>query len=300
MKLDYSKIKNYDELIEIAKSLETDEQKVFLLCNYFIQNVSYNYAYLETIRIDKEDTGIEKMIKDIDSKYDSYNAEDRKKAKKELEDKMREDMKSRYKDERILEQELDRLLSAIDNYYGTIIPAKPERKVVIFGKECGKINATPERAIELVESIRTIKNENSELLNKTCTENGLLKQGVCAEFALFVKKYFDDLGMSCQIVHGQGTVNHVWNLVNVSGKARHLDLTNAIFVRDGYGENPTKAIPENWYMAETKEIFRMQPCRKIEKIGENAPKENITENNFTQYEQFIAESITTKKQNYDR
>ena len=69
LKLDYSKIKSYDELIEIARNLETDEQKVFLLCNYFIQNVSYNYAYLETIRIDKEDTGIEKMVKDINYKY---------------------------------------------------------------------------------------------------------------------------------------------------------------------------------------------------------------------------------------
>lgn len=55
MKFDYSKIKNYDELIEIAKSLETEEQKVFLLCNYFMENVTYNYAYLETIRIDKQD-----------------------------------------------------------------------------------------------------------------------------------------------------------------------------------------------------------------------------------------------------
>lgn len=300
MKLDYSKIKSYDELIEIARNLETDEQKVFLLCNYFIQNVSYNYAYLETIRIDKEDTGIEKMVKDIDSKYNAYNNEDRQNAKKELEDKIREDMKSRYKDEKLLEQELDKLLNAIDNYYGTIVPAQPERKVVLFGKECGTISATPERAIELVEAIRTIKNEKSELLNKTCTENGLLKQGVCAEFAPFVKKYFDDLGMNCQIVHGQGTVNHVWNLVNVNGKARHLDLTNAIFLRDGYGENPTNAIPENWFIADTREIFRMQPCRKIEKIGDNTPKENITADNFTEHEQFIAENITTKNQNYGR
>ncbi len=300
MKLDYSKIKTYDELIEIAQNLETDEQKVFLLCNYFIENVLYNYAYLETIRIDKEDTGIEKMVQDIDFKYDSYNSEDRKRAKKELEDKMRNDMKSRYKNERILEQELNRFLNAIDNYYGTIVSAKPERKVVLFGKECGTIKATPERAINLVESIRTIKNENSELLNKTYIENGLLKQGVCADFAPYVKKYFDDLGMSCQIVHGQGTVNHVWNLVKVNGKARHLDLTNAIFIRDGYGQNPTNTIPESWFMAETSEIFRMQPCRKIERIGNNNPKENITIDNFAEYEQFINENATDPKQSYDR
>lgn len=297
MKFDYSKIKNYVELIKVAKSLETDEQKVFLLCNYFIANVSYNYAYLEAIRIDKEETGMEKMVQEIDSKYNAYNEEERKLAKQELEEKMREDMKNRYKDENISEKQLKEFLTAIDNYYGTVIPAQPERKIMIFGKE-SKINATPERAIALVESIRTIKNENSDLLNHKVVENGLLKQGVCAEFAPYAKKYFNDIGMKCEIIDGQGTVNHVWNLVNVNGQARHVDLTNAIFIRDGYGENPTNAIPENWYMADTKEIFKMQPGRKIEKIGDNNPKQHITAENFSEYEQFINSSISEK--NYDR
>lgn len=300
MKFDYSQIKSYDELLEVAKSLETDEQKVFLLCNYFMANVSYNYAYLEAIRIDKESTGMEKMVQDIDSKYNAYNDEERKKAKLELESKMREDMKSRYKDENVTEKQLKEFLEAIDKYYGTVVPAQPERKIMMFGKECGVINATPERAIALVESIRKLKNEDTEVLNHTVVENGLLKQGVCAEFAPYVKKYFDDLGMNCEIVQGQGTVNHVWDLVNVNGKARHLDLTNAIFIRDGYGENLTKAIPENWFIATTTEIYAMQTCRKIEKIGESKPKQDITSENFTEYEEFINNAITVKSQNYDR
>jgi len=297
MKFDYSKIKNYDELIEIAKSLETEEQKVFLLCNYFMENVTYNYAYLETIRIDRQDTGMEEMVQEIDSKYNAYNEEEHRLAKQELEEKMREDMQKRYKDENILEKQLKEFLSAIDNYYGTIIPAQPERKVTVFGKE-SKINAIPERAMQFAESIRTIKNENSELLNHKILDNGLLKQGVCAEFAPYAKKYFDDLGMACEIVYGQGTVDHVWNLVKVNGKLRHLDLTNAIFIRDGYGENPTKAIPENWYMASTNEIFKMQPCRKIQKIGDSKSNQDITSENFLQYEKFINSSILEK--NYDR
>lgn len=167
----------------------------------------------------------------------------------------------------------------------------------MFGKE-SKINAIPERAMALLETIRTIKNEKSELLNNKIVENGLLKQGVCAEFAPYAKKYFDDLGMACEIVYGQGTVNHVWNLVEVNGKLRHLDLTNAMFIRDGYGENPTKAIPENWYMASTNEIFKMQPCRKIQKIGDSKSNQDITSENFLQYEKFINSSILEK--NYDR
>lgn len=300
MKFDYSKIKNYDELLEVAKKLETDEQKVFLLCNYFMENVSYNYAYLEAIRIDKENTGMEKMVQEIDSKYNAYNIEERQIAKQELEQKMREDMKKRYKDESVSEKQIKQFLDAIDNYYGKIIPAQPERKITMFGKECGTINATPERAMGLVESIRTIKNEDFTILNPRIVENGLLKQGVCAEFAPYVKKYFDDLGMNCEVVHGQGTVNHVWNLVDVNGKARHLDLTNALFIRDGYGENPTNAIPENWFIATTKEIYEMQPCRKIEKIGDIKPNKDITAENYSEYEQFISESVTRKSQNYDR
>lgn len=297
MKFDYSKIKNYDELIKIAKSLETEDQKVFFLCNYFIENVSYNYAYLEAIRIDREDTGMEKMVQEIDSKYNACNQDERIKAKKELEQKMREDMKKRYKDENILEKQLKEFLSAIDELYGTIIPAQPERKVIVFGKE-SKINAIPERTMSLLEAIKTIKNEKSELLNHKIIHNGLLKQGVCAEFAPYAKKYFDDLGIKCEVVEGQGTVNHVWDLIIVNGNARHLDLTNAIFIRDKYGENPTKAIPENWYMASTKEIFKMQPCRRVEKIGDIKPNQDITSENFLEYEQFINNSIREK--NYDR
>lgn len=300
MQFDYSTIENYEELLEVARNLDTDEQKVFLLCNYFMTNVSYNYAYLEAIRIDKESTGMEKMVQDIDTKYNAYNAEERQMAKQDLEQKMRQDMKDRYKDEGIAEKQLKAFLDAIDKYYGTIVPAQPERKVMIFGKECGVINATPERAIALVESIRKLKNEDTEVLNHRVIENGLLKQGVCAEFAPYVKKYFNDLGISCEVIQGQGTVDHVWNLVEVNGQARHLDLTNAIFIRDGYGENPTNAIPENWFMATTKEIFKMQSCRKIQKIGEDRPKQEITIQNFIEYEQFINDSIKRKKQNYDR
>lgn len=300
MQFDYSTIENYEELLEVARNLDTDEQKVFLLCNYFMANVSYNYAYLEAIRIDKKSTGMEKMVQDIDTKYNAYNAEERQMAKQELEQKMRQDMKDRYKDEGVAEKQLKAFLDAIDKYYGTIVPAQPERKVMIFGKECGVINATPERAIALVESIRKLKNEDTEVLNHRVIENGLLKQGVCAEFAPYVKKYFNDLGISCEVIQGQGTVDHVWNLVEVNGQARHLDLTNAIFIRDGYGENPTNAIPENWFMATTKEIFKMQSCRKIEKIGEDRPKQEIIAENFIEYEQFINDSIKRKKQNYDR
>ncbi len=300
MIFDYRNIKSYDELLEVAKGLETDEQRVFLLCNYFISNVSYNYAYLEAIRIDKESSGMEKMIQDIDSKYNVYNVEERRKAKQELEQKMREDMKNRYKNKDISEKQLKEFLDAIDKYYGAIVPAQPERKIMMFGKECGIVKATPERAMVLVESIRKIKNEDSELLNHKVVENGLLRQGVCAEFAPYAKKYFEDLGMSCEVIHGQGTVNHVWNLVNVNGNARHLDLTNAIFIRDGYGENPTNAIPENWFIATTQEIFTMQPCRKIEVIGDNKPKQEITSENFREYAQFINDSIKRKSQNYDR
>lgn len=285
--MESNKFKSYDELLRVAKSLESDEEKIELICDYFINNVTYNYAYLETIRIDKPETGIEDIVQDIDSRYNAYEIEERKLGRSELEQKMRENMKSRYKSSQLLEEELQKLLSAIDNYYGTIVPAMPERKFMMFGKECGVIHATLERAIALVESMRTIKNENPETLNPTIIEEGLLKQGVCAEYAPYIKKYCDDLGIKCEVVDGQGTVSHVWNLININGEPRHLDLTNAIFIRDGYGDNPAKAKPQDWYMATTEAIYRMQPCRRIERIGDNKPKQEITSENFLEQMQFI-------------
>lgn len=188
---------------------------------------------MEAIRIDRPETGIEDIVQDIDLRCNSYEIEERKLGRSELEQRMRENMKSRYKNSQLLEEELQKLLSAIDNYYGTIVPATPERKFTMFGKGCGVIPATPERAIALVESMRRIKNESSETLNPTVIEEGLLKQGVCAEYAPYIKKYCDDIGIKCEVVYGQGTVNHVWNLININGEPRHLDLTNAIFIRDG-------------------------------------------------------------------
>lgn len=290
----YGKIKSYDELLTLARALENDEQRVMLICEYFISNVAYNYASLEAYRFDKPSTGMKDMVQDIDSRYNAYNPEERGVAKRELEQKMREDMKSRYKDMKIAEGELKKLLDAIDNYYGTIVPATPERKFMMFGRECGVINATPERAIALVEAIRKIKNENVQLLNPTVMEDGLLKQGVCAQYAPYVKKYCNDLGIKCEVVEGQGTVKHVWNLVNINGKIRHLDLTNAIFIRDGYGDNPTNARSQDWFMATTEQIYAMQPCRRIERIGENKPNQDITAENFSEYMQFINDSLERK------
>ena len=51
----------------------------------------------------------------------------------------------------------------------------------------------------------------------------------------------------------------------------YMDLTNAIYIRDGYGSDPTNAIPQNRYLALTEEIFKMQPVRKINKIVDNVP-----------------------------
>ena len=44
----------------------------------------------------------------------------------------------------------------------------------------------------------------------------------------------------------------------------------------------------------------MQTCRKIERIGEEKAKKEITAENYTEYEQFINDSIKRKNQNYDR
>ena len=81
---------------------------------------------------------------------------------------------------------------------------------------------------------------NSRILNPTVIENGLMRQAICVEFASYIKKYCDDLGIPCAIVDGVGNVDHVWNLIKLNGQTRHVDLTNAIYIRDGYGSKSYK------------------------------------------------------------
>ena len=44
--IDFSKIKSYNDLIEMGKLLDTEEEKVYFLAKYFENFVQYNYEQL--------------------------------------------------------------------------------------------------------------------------------------------------------------------------------------------------------------------------------------------------------------
>lgn len=290
MKPDSNKFSSYEKLIDFAKKLDNDKQRIQLICDYFINNVSYNYAYLETIRIDTASTGIEEMVSKIDLKYNAYKEQERILALDQLKQKMSENMQKRYVDKILIEKVLKEVMESICIFYGNIVPEQPEREVIAFGNKVVQ-KAVPKRVISLVEAFKIVKNENSYLVNPNVVENGLIKKGVCAEFAPYIKEYCDELGILCEIVGGIGTVKHVWNLVKLNGKIRHTDLTNAIFIRDGYGDNNSKLNPQDWYVSTTEKMFNMQPYRKINKIGSKCAKQQINIENYVKYKDFINNSI---------
>lgn len=121
-------------------------------------------------------------------------------------------------------------------------------------------------------------------LNPVIVENGLIKKGTCGDYSEFIAKYCADLGIPCERIFGKGNVSHSWNVIYIDGKELHVDVTNAIFLRDKYGDNPLQAKPQDWIMTSRKNMFAMQPKRCIEAItdlsGEYYQIEKITQENF--------------------
>ena len=120
-------------------------------------------------------------------------------------------------------------------------------------------------------------------------KNQMLKEGVCADYVDFETKLFKDLGIRQLKVEGIGTTSHVWSAIYLEEEQKwvHFDMTMAKFYQDNWIKEHEPYTEQHWVAASNKEIFEMQPTRKITAINNvrcDFSKENYERLDINEYE----------------
>lgn len=308
--IDTTQIKSYDELIETAKSLNTKKERIDLLGKYFIENVTYAYEFVDILG--QSNNYDQQMLMEIQEKYDVWDEEQRAKALLDVRKYLRKEMAKRFHNRELLEQTLETRMKAISEQYGKIFEAREAKTGT--GKFKIRTKAEPKRIANLLglSTENEIYYQGHNLVGiagmgtevgamQACEqyaiyENGLIRNAVCQDYAPWIKKYCDDLQIPCEEVRGKDTVGHAWCLIRFGTEEPiHFDPTNMAFIRDGYGENPTGAEPEQWLGTSIDRMFEMQEGREIYSIG-SVSGLRITKDNYKEYIEMIKEIMSGRKQ----
>ena len=254
-------MKNYNDLLNQAKKLNTVDEQVSLIFKYLLGNVEYNYASLfkQLLFSDVDD-----LLDTYESMESSYSDMDEKeRATDFIEFKVNEIAKELISDNDLLNREVYKLLYAL---------ALTEEKSDIL-KMLGETSATIDNPIY---------------------EEGLLKRGSCFDIVDFMVTYFKDLGIKTVRVSGDG-IPAQWLIVYYGGQPYrldsssdkfigiqpyHLDPSSAMFIRDKVTNIHGR---QTDYMKFTNsDLFALNPDRNITIIGRNLLSEPITINNYSQ------------------
>ena len=98
-------------------------------------------------------------------------------------------------------------------------------------------------------------------------EDGLLKRGVCKDYAKYLVSLLPKIGIEAIEITGTSQLTHAWVAAKINGAYKSIDLTRAIFARDGGKAIPNNQSSKDWLIADFADTFRMQPSRTITTIG---------------------------------
>ncbi len=196
---------NYEEFLNDLKNIKGKEKQVDYLFNFLLENLEYDYLYLEIV-------GLMKLQKEINIDF------------------------SELYDEELVDETLKK-----------------------FAKHTEVSNC----------AVRYFKDREYENMKPgLCTdspifENGILKKGVCAQFAAFVKKVCDELEIECVVQRGTTPFGHDWNKIKIENQWLNYDITYAIFSKDKYKNWHKKSNPKDWLGITDEELLALHPERNI-------------------------------------
>jgi len=253
-------IKNYDELLRVAKLCESDIDKLKVLQDYFLENVSFNYLQEFAMAISSDSYNLSNF--ENGKKIDFISKEDKENVLSEFEKFFGNNFKFSTKDR-------ETLLLAL----GKVEPAT-KKITQLFGKTY-TINI-PGYDGSLFDCIRKIAKVDSEVF-----ENGLIKYGVCRNFASFVKKFCSDLGIKCYYIETND--NHVFNIMEIDEEKKIFDYTRMIGIRDDFHNFNGQEI-NDWFNMSFEKMFKYKPNREITKVdGKKLYNQPISKENYSTY-----------------
>src|SRR5574344_647426 len=249
----YIKFNSYNEFLKYASSLPDDKSKIELIGNYFVHNVSYNYAIL--IKNKLLSNHLDEMIV-LNNTFDGSNEESKKAGLEALKSLLVDETTLVFNNKELMNETIDKLMSLFSHYYGS--------------KDNDGNNITLLKSIKLV----------SEEVEDDVQDNGLIKYGVCGDYATWIYKCCSDLGIDCKIVTGRDKLLHAWNYINVDSNNVFMDVTKAIHVRDEVDTGNNNTIPSDWFMMDASTMFNLEPGLEIHAIGNYVFDKPVNADNY--------------------
>ena len=272
-------VKDYNLFIEKLRQLKekgcSTKDILYLIYEYYKKYVTYNYDQLQIVKLNRTDEKDEpgyicvEALKKINKRINMINEISKKTQKSpkeivnsnEVEKPYSKEEATELLDEAFLKVEgrklTERNKERIFEHYGNIIhiPYKP----------AGGFLKTP----EVLEHDEIVPLDAIKCNYKAVYSNGMLIDGVCAEYKRFEKKICKDLGIKHLEVSGIGTTGHGWSLIYLPEEQKwaHFDMTMVKFYQDGWIKNHETYTMEDWIAASTSDIFKMQTTRKITEIN---------------------------------
>ena len=252
-------IKDYDKLIEIAKTKQSDIERLKILQVYFLENVEFDYI----VGISSEFCGIQASCQTTFSTQD-----EKEKEVLRFESLFGENFHFSEKDRKDLLNILGK----------TIGPTSRETK---FGEQITYINSPGYNGgiYDCIKRLSTMQH------GTPIYQNGLITYGICASFVPFIKDFCDRLDIKCEVAETtDGT--HVFNLIQVDDQERVFDFTRMIGIRDDYKNSNNSQTINDWFNMPLEKMFKYKPTRPFNLIDENGMQklsEPITALNYENY-----------------
>lgn len=304
---------NVEELLVEAEKMQGIEAKTKLIMNYFLENVRYNYAYLFTkgyaqgtisavsshldvttnkTRVEGDEEfsitrsvlqGESQIFNDIlrirDENSGSY---------KEFIEKLRTyitvELRKHLGNDNLVSENVDTVMKRIEQGL--------RKKAKIHTKENGYYAYNYDISMVLIDFLLQPKKYFPPEF-----KNGVISNGVCEDYTNYLVPLLQKAGIEAHGVEGTSELGHAWIIIKDEEKYKSVDLTRAVFIRDGFLGIPAEQTSEDWLYSDLEDIFRMQETRSIMKIdGKKLPQvingQNYDEDSFIRMmeEQAISDS----------
>lgn len=307
-------IETREELLERASQFERKEERLKFIMQYFLRNVKYDYAYLfakgyvqgnisevETnykLGFDKMQSGQEEkfvltrqvlkgkseIFEDI-IKLRDKNEGDYVGFISQLKNYITNFMREHIDNNEIIIDTVQELIAKIEQDLAKKVPMKYGSSTIDLGFDISAI---------LIDYLL-----NAKKRFPTIIEGGILKKGVCEAYSEYLVPLLREVGIEAYLMDGTSELEHAWILAKINGNYQSIDLTRAVFIRDGFKGIPQEQKSEDWLYHDLGKMFRMQKTRSISAINGMTLKNIIDASNYTpELFSYLMTEILTKKEGH--
>lgn len=290
-------IDNVEDLLAEAEKIQGVEAKIKFIMNYFLENVKYNYAYLfakgyaqgtisgvsNNLGIAMNKTRIEgdeefaltrsviqgesqifnNILRIRDENSGNYNQ-----FIQELRNYITAELKSHLGNDNLVAENADEVMKKIEQ------GLRGKTKINFKGNEY-EVNYDISKV--LIDFLLEPKKYFSPEFN-----DGLITNGVCEDYTDYLVPILQKAGIEAHEVEGTSELGHAWVIIKDGEKYKSIDLTRAVFIRDGFLGIPPEQTTEDWLYSDLEDIFKMQETRSITKIDKKGLPYVINGQNYNE------------------